>query len=181
MSAFAWNASGNAAPLRLIKGPHTELGQSWVIYNVQSASVDWTVSGSVDVGGGCVITYSGSGSAQATNDIPVTSQVTIEDVRTNPFAPSPEPQPYYYSIAATGDGADPPPYNTHSSCSPGDFSGATAVTYLGIGSPGPYSSTTPPERVEKTGNLTQLAGHYTGPDSTAIYQVDSTWTFTGSG
>ena len=90
--------------------------------------------------------------------------------------------PYYYSIAATGDGANSPLYALHhspSSCG-ADFQGATAVDHLGIGWPNNYGTNAPPAQIQKTSDAHQLQGHYTGPDSTGIFQVDTTWSFTGS-
>lgn len=174
---------GTASYVRDPASPHVEAGQSYVDYTPQSGSVDWTVSGSSNPSGQCLNTFSGSGTAQATGDVPVTSQLTLEDVRNNPFGPNPEAQPYYYSIAATGDGANPPPYDdthTPAGCA-SDSQGATAVDYLGIGWPNNYGPNAPPDQVQKTSDPTQLQGHYTGPDSTGIFQVDTTWSFTGSG
>jgi hypothetical protein len=184
-AAIGWTETvhGTATYVRDPASPHSEAGQTYVAYNVQNASADWTVSGSGNPSGQCANNYSGSGTAQATGDTPVMSLLTLEDVRTSPFAPSAEAQPYYYSIAATGDGANPPPFHdTHApvNCAI-DFDGATAVDYIGIGWQGNYDPTVPLAVIQKTADDGQLQGHYTGPDATGIFQVDTTWTFTGSG
>jgi hypothetical protein len=188
-SSIGWTETvhGTASYVRDPASPHLGEAQVYVVYKVQSASVDWKVEGSGNPSGECLNTYTGSGTDQATFDPPVTAQVTLEDVRKSPYATGAEPQPFAYSVAANGDGANAPLYDdTHTPTPPPgcEYVSQTGIAfdYLEAGWPGNYglnSASDPP--VQLTGDAAHLDGHYSGPDATNTLHVEEDWSFTGSG
>ena len=157
---------GTAAYVRDPNFPESVEGTSSIPYNVVSASVTWKVSGP-----GC----SGSGVADAMENSALgATDLTLEDVTTNPAAPRPEPRPFYYSIRATGNPMTPPTYTcTGPSTEPID------VNYLDIGHPGPFDAGVPVDQVQRSDSITLLQGHTAGTDGAVPF--DYTWHFTGSG
>jgi hypothetical protein len=157
---------------------------------VESASVNWTVSGSDTCNTcspACTITYSGAGSdsyttgwgsgAQGSNDL------GIEEVTNNPAAPKPEPNPWYYSIDVTGDGDNAPQYDItpdHPVCGVIGH-GDVSIRYLAIGARGPFPPPADNDRnvVEKSASGFLLEGHRVHTENQETN--DDTWHFTGSG
>jgi hypothetical protein len=193
-SSLGWTETvhGTASYVRDPASPHQADGELFVVYKVQSASVDWKVEGSGNPSGQCLNTFSGFGTDQATFDPPVTAQLTLEDTRSSPYATGSAAQPFAYSIAANGDGANPPLYDdTHTGTPPpgcgGSGDGYVTQTgiytdYLETGWPGNYGlnqASDPP--VQITSNATHLTGHYSGPDATHTLHVEEDWSFIGSG
>jgi len=157
---------GSAAYVRDPNFPESVEGTTSIPYNVVSASVTWKVSGP-----GC----SGSGVADAMENSALgATDLTLEDVTSNPAAPKPEPRPFYYSIRATGNPLTPPTYDcTAPSTEPID------VHYFDIGHPGPFDAGVPFDQVQRSDSITELQGHAAGTDGAVPF--DYTWHFTGSG
>ena len=150
-------------------------------YDIQSSTITWTVTGS-HTEAGCTTTYSGSGTDTATPNTFVDTGMTLQDVRGNPAAPVPEPMPFYYSIRASSDPADPPLFTiTHSGgvgCN--DVSQEPIIVdYLEIGVRADLSPTTPPGEILKSADINLLAGHRLTTD-TGFPPADDTWSFRGS-
>jgi hypothetical protein len=157
-----------------------------VPYDVESASVDWSVSGSSS-SGGCTSTYSGSGhevySPESwTGASSGGTHLSLQDLRRGAGAPASEPQPYNYAIQATGDPDDRVTYSIDRSgtCS-GHSTGDLDYHYLDIGTP-TYEMENPPpsDEVERTNDPMLLEGHRFKADPTGP-NFDDTWRFTGSG
>jgi hypothetical protein len=142
-------------------------GTTSIPYDVVSASVTWAVT---NPAGPC----SGGGSADATqNDALGATAMTLEDVSANPYAPHPEPRPFYYSLRAHGDAIHPPTYP----CGPTTESIGT--DYLDIGHVSPIGPESSFDDVVKSDNINLLHGHLEH-DESGLHVVDD-WSFTGSG
>jgi hypothetical protein len=175
-------AHGTAVYVRNPLFPQSVEGQTSIPYDVQSASVDWTVSGSHNAGAGCTITFSGSGTAPAMENSALgVTGLTLEDVSNKPEAPKPEPKPYYYSIRASGDPLSAPQFDViRTGCKESNTQEPIGVNYLDVGFPNPFNSETPPEEIQKSDNIRLLAGQLNTPEGSSPASED-TWSFTGSG
>jgi hypothetical protein len=136
-------------------------------YDAVSASVDWKMQGP-----GC----SDHGHSDAVS-LTGSTRLTLQDVSTNPAAPQPEPQPFYYSVRATGDLDVPPPQADLSACGLGTES--VDVYYLDVGYGSPFGPGAPVDKILKSANPALLAGHWAGVLQTNPY--DETWSFSGTG
>ena len=155
-------------------------GQTSIPFEVESASVTWTVSGSNPAGPGCTATYSGSGTDSWTPAWDGTA-MTLHDVRDNPRAPKPEPTPFYYSIRATGAYGDEHQFTISysGSCDSTSYQENINPDYLEIGHPGEFDEETDPDRFEKSASETLLEGRRVRPEG-AGHATDDSWHFTGS-
>ena len=163
--------------------PGTEEGS--VPYIVESASVDWSVSGGSS-GGGCTRTYTGSGTTAYSeawnNGAHAGTRLELQDIRRGAGAPASEPQPYNYAISASGDTQNGPRYSETGS---GTCSGMTTAPidyhYFEVGAPTYHPDDPPPLRPrEWSGSAVLLEGHrFT--DEGGGFTIDDTWRFTGSG
>jgi hypothetical protein len=110
------------------------------------------------------------------------TDLTLEDVSNKPEAPKPEPKPYYYSIRASGDPLSAPEFDIiHTSgCKESNTKEPIGVNYLDVGVPNPFSSETPPEKIQKSDNIRLLAGQLNTPEA-GYPASEDTWSFTGSG
>jgi hypothetical protein len=155
-------------------------GQTSIPYDIESASVTWTMSGShtcTSCNPECTRTYGGSGSEPFTDEWRGPSLLTIEEVSRHPDAPKPEPNPYYYAIEASPGAASAPQYDI-SGC--GASSQADIDTeYLAIGHRGELGASTPLDEIVKSQSATLLEGHLVHSENTVHF--DDTWHFTGSG
>ena len=178
--------NGTAAYVRDASFPQSLDTQSSIPYYAVSGTGNWTVSGSdPNPSTGCTANYSGSGSmAIRSNTANGTAEMSLENVSNNSAAPQPEPQPYYYSIHATGDNTG---YFTIKSsgsaqCSSGpDGGGQIETNFLEVGDDHPFSAITPPGQVQKSASFKQLAGQLTHDDLSTGLHVNDSWSFTGSG
>ena len=173
---------GTATYLRDPLFPQSVEGQTSIPYDVQSATVEWEVTGSHDASKECKIEYSGSGSAPAMENSALgTTELTLEDVSNKPEAPKPEPKPYYYSIRANGDPLSPPMFDVIYSpgCNTSNAQEPIAINYLEIGDPEPFSDETSPDQIRKSDNLLLLSGQLSTPESGGPATEDS-WSFSGS-
>jgi hypothetical protein len=173
---------GTATYLRDPLFPQSVEGQTAIPYDVQSASVEWEVTGSGAGAGSCTITYSGSGSAPAMENSALgATDLTLEDVSSKPGAPKPEPKPYYYSIRANGDPLNAPMFDVFYSpdCSESDSQEPISVNYLEIGDPNPFSDETSLDQIQKSDELLLLSGKLSTPEAGGPATEDS-WSFSGS-
>ena len=182
--------SGNPGWVETVRGSATfvrnplfghELdGVAQIPYEIESASVDWTVSGSGSPYAGCTLTYSGSGRDDWTSAWGAT-RLTLEDIRNQPGAQNPEPRPYNYSIRADGDSGNPQMFTISYSagCNATDHQEPIIENYLKIGSPG-YDPGNPAEDVEQSNDPRLLEGHR-ARDNPSFVATDDTWRFTGLG
>ncbi|MDX6640087.1 MAG: hypothetical protein QOF12_1098, partial [Solirubrobacteraceae bacterium] len=171
---------GTAAFVRNPAFPVEAEGTSSVPYEAESVNITWSVSGSVS-SGGCTTTYSGNGSESSATDSGLAgSRLTLEDVTTNPYAPHPEPSPYYYSVRSSSQ-AEPTFHTsvTGAGCA-SDTDEPIVVDYLHIGYASNYTADTPPDQVQKSANITLLQGQRSQPESNGP-ATDDSWSFTGSG
>ncbi len=141
-------------------------GTTSIPYDVVSGSVTWAVTAA-----GC----EGSGTDDATENSALgTTGMTIEDVRANPSVQQPEPQPFYYSLRASGDPLTAPTYH----CSaPSDE--PIVVRFLEVGYPNPIAPGYPAGQVQRSSSSNLLEGHTTSAEGGLSF--DDTWNFTGSG
>jgi hypothetical protein len=147
---------------------------SQVPYDLQNGSVTWTVSGTQDTGIMCLNTFSGTGT-----DTPTIADLGLENVSGRPYAPHPEPKPFYYSIRADSDHVTAPEYDVT------DCHGVTAkegivLPYLDIGHVGPFTPTTLQDEVLKSEDPRLLEGHRVQLDPTMTFTIDDSWSFRGS-
>jgi hypothetical protein len=173
---------GTATYLRSPFFPESLEGQTSIPYEVLSASVEWEVTGTHFDGVECTITYSGSGTAPATENSALGhTEMSLEDVSGRPGAPSPEPEPFYYSIWANGDPLNPPMFDVSYSpgCHSADVQEPIVIFYLEIGESQPFGPETSLEKVQKSADVHSLAGQLTTPDLGGLATEDS-WSFTGS-
>jgi hypothetical protein len=128
----------------------------------------------------CTTTYSGAGTDTATPNTFVDTGMTLQDVRGNPAAPVPEPMPYYYSLRASSDPSNAPLFTITRTGGAGctDSQEPIIVDYLELGVRADLSSGTPLDEVEKSGDITLLAGHRAHTNSGLV--ADDTWSFRGS-
>lgn len=141
-------------------------GTTSIPYDVVSASVTWTVTDS-----GCA----GSGTDDATENSAIgTTEMTLEDVSANPNVPHPEPQPFYYSLRASGNPLTAPTYHC---LTPPDE--PIIVDFLQIGYVNPIAPGYPADQVQRSPGTSLLEGHATSTN--AGLSFDDTWRFTGSG
>jgi hypothetical protein len=159
-----------------------------VPYDFVSGSVTWSVSGSQnDPMSGCTATFSGSGTdAVVPSDTLSNTKLAVEDVSPRPTAPSPEPKPYYYAIAASGDPFAVPTYTvTHGGACAGTPPSpeSIVVVYLDIGVFGDFVGIAPDRIpfIQKSVDITLLADHSTLVDpSFSAFAFDDTWSFVGT-
>ncbi len=173
---------GTATYLRSPLFPQSVEGLTAIPYEVESASVDWEVTGSAPAGVGCTITYGGSGSAPAMENSALgATGLTLDDVSSRPEAPNPESEPYYYSIRANGDPLNPPMFDVHFSpgCSESDRQEPIDVNYFEIGDPDPFGEETSLDQVQKSNSSVLLSGQFSTPEG-AGPATEDTWSFTGS-
>ncbi len=133
-------------------------------YEVVSGAITWKITADT-----C------SASGQAGVDMTNATRLTLEDVTTNPAAPQPEPQPFYYAIRAHG--VDPLPSYDFSAC--GLSGGNLSPLYFDIGYGSPFGPGAPADQIVKSSNPNQLSGHLVHSD--AGLDLDDTWNFAGSG
>jgi hypothetical protein len=148
-------------------------------YDIQSSAITWTVTGS-HTDASCTTTFSGAGTDTATPNTFVDTGMTLQDVRGNPAAPVPEPMPYYYSLRASSDPSNAPLFTITRTGGAGctDSQEPIIVDYLELGVRADLSSGTPLDEVEKSGDITLLAGHRAHTNSGLV--ADDTWSFRGS-
>jgi hypothetical protein len=147
---------------------------SQVPYDMQSSSVTWTVSGTQDPGTMCPNTFSGTGT-----DTPALGDFGLENVAGRPYAPQPEPQPFYYSIRADGDPVAGPEYDV-TDCMAHTVKEGIALPYIDVGHVGPFTPTTLQDEVIKSADPRLLEGHRVQQDPTMTFTIDDTWSFKGS-
>jgi hypothetical protein len=147
---------------------------SQVPYDMQSSSVTWTVSGIQDPGTMCPNTFSGTGT-----DTPILGDFGLENVAGRPYAPQPEPQPFYYSIRADGDHVAAPEYDV-TDCMAHTVKEGIALPYIDVGHVGPFTPTTLPDEVIKSADPRLLEGHRVQQDPTMTFTIEDTWSFKGS-
>lgn len=172
---------GTGAYVRNPAFPVEAEGTSSVPYEVENVNITWSVSGTMS-SGPCTTTYSGSGSESSATDSGLAgSRLTLEDVTTNPYAPHPEPSPYYYSVRSSSQSE--PTFHIHVDGAPGcasDTDSPIVVDYLHIGYASNYTADTPPDQVEKSADITLLQGQRSQPEGSGP-ATDDSWSFTGSG
>jgi hypothetical protein len=178
--SFTETIKGTASYVRSPVFPPEADQSSQVPYDVQSATVNWTVSGSWDPGTGCLNTFSGSGTdTPTTNHTGTNTDLGLENVSGKQGTPDPEPKPFYYSIRAGVDGSTAPEY-TVTDCHGNASQESIVLPYLEVGHPGPFMADTSQDEVEKTANPRSLEGHRVRQDPTQAFLIDDTWSFTGS-
>ena len=181
---FKQTISGTATLLRNPLFPAIADTLSSVPYDVQSATVTWTVSGGF--GSGCPTTFSGSGT-----DTPIegqssvtTTDLQLENVTGRLGAPDPEPMPFYYSIRSAISSVDPAHDQQYSQtdCHGNVVKTAILLPYFELGYPNPFTPDAPQDRIAKSADARLLEGHrvWSEPDRPTI-QIDDTWSFKGSG
>jgi hypothetical protein len=154
--------------------------ESQVPYDVQTSTVNWTVSGSQDPGTGCLNNFSGSGTdTPTTNHTGTNTDLGLENVSHREGAPDPEPKPYYYSIRAGIDPSTDPEYDV-TDCHGNGSKESVVLPYLEIGHPGPFMPNTPPDEIVKSDDDRLLEGHRSVTDPSSGDLIDDTWSFKGS-
>jgi hypothetical protein len=122
----------------------------------------------------------------ASNPSVGSTDLGIEDVSGR--TPGPEPQPFYYSINATGPGdQNPDPnrgYTVTNHCDPANpytFTDYVQPHYLEVGYATTYPNA-PPDQIAKSADATPLEGHRFQPAlNPGDMAIDDTWSFKGSG
>jgi hypothetical protein len=161
-------------------------GSTQIPYQVSAVSVTWNVTGSSGQNGCETYTGQGTETPVASNPSVGGGELGIEDVSGR--TPGPEPNPFYYSITATGPGDQIPDsnraYTITNNCDPKNPYTSTDYVqpaYLHVGYATTYPNA-PPDQIVKSADATVLAGHHYDPGaSPGDITIDDTWSFKGSG
>jgi hypothetical protein len=139
-------------------------------YDLESATVTWTVTGSVS-GSGCTTTYSGTGTDVPADNDWVGTGMTLQAVAGT----------YYYSLRASSSSLTPPLFDitiTGNGCT-GHTQEPVITNYIEIGSRADFSPNTPADELETSSSITLLQG--SNPNGNPGFPDSSdTWSFKGS-
>jgi hypothetical protein len=181
--SFKETINGNATLLRASEFPPEADQLSAVPYIVQTATVNWSVTGSM--GTSCPNTFSGSGTDTPIPDHSAltTTDLQLENVTGHPGAPSPEPSPFYYSIRSAVQDFDPgnaPMYDI-TDCHGDSNPSPILIPFFELGYVNPIAPGFPVDKIAKSADPRLLAGHrvWSEEDRPTI-EIDDTWSFKGS-